>query len=294
MPLGDHSLGKSLENVLAKTSRKETQGGGSAAGQPAEIPLNLIRPPGKNPRKVFDDSKLQDLADNILLHGVMQPIVLRKREAGYEIISGERRYRAAQLAGLATIPSIVREQQDSDQKIAELRLIENIQREDLNAIELAHAYRELIDDHQCTHDDLAKRLGVSRSSISNTMRLLDLHPGVQQEVVGGTLSMGHAKVLAGLERSEQVEFSRRVIDDDLSVRQLENLIRGRELSKAQKREPAPHIKELEKNLGDLFETRVKVKERAGKGSLTIHFDDKNQFKNLVDTVDRVLRESRRT
>ena len=133
------------------------------------------------------------------------------------------------MAGLATIPCIVRAQDDNDQKIAELRLIENIQREDLNPIELGQAYKELIDDHELTHEDLAKRLGISRSSISNVLRLLDLHPGVQEEVSAGQLSLGHAKVLAALEKAEQVSLARRAIDEGLSVRQLENIIKGNEL-----------------------------------------------------------------
>ena len=286
MAFAEHGLGKSLSDVFARTPRKD---GGKGF---LEVDLNQIVPPSQNPRQVFDANALADLAQSILHHGILQPIVVIKRDTGYEIVSGERRYRAAKQAGLTKVPVVVREG-DDQQHLAELRLIENIQREDLNPIELAHAFQALLDQHGLTHEDLAERVGKDRSSVTNALRLLTLPAQIQAEVSAGTLSNGHAKALLGVtDAAWQLTLARRAIEDGLSVREVERLAKAGPGSVVPEAKPKPpHIKELEANLFRLFGTRVKVKEKNGKGSLTLSFTGKEHFQRVVTILDKVVKQS---
>jgi ParB family transcriptional regulator, chromosome partitioning protein len=289
MALSDNSLGRSLSDVFAKTVRREQPKGY------LEIDLGLIVPPTANPRTEFDQHALEELAASLRTHGMLQPIVVMKREVGYEVLSGERRYRAAKLAGLTKVPVVVREENDPQHQ-AELRLIENIQRENLNAIELAKAYQALIDTHGLTHDALADRVNKERSSISNHLRLLGLPEELQGLVSTGALSMGHARALAGITDTVwQRTLARRVIDEDLSVREVERLAKGgpvtaTPMDTARSTKP-PHLRELETNLFHLFGTRVTVKEKGGKGSMTLHFDSKDHFQRVVAIMDRIVKQA---
>jgi ParB family chromosome partitioning protein len=286
MSLSDNTLGRSLSDVFAKTVRREPLRGY------LEVDLGLILPPGKNPRTDFDSKALDELAASIRQHGVLQPIVVLKRDVGYEIISGERRWRAAKLAGLAKVPVVVRDEQDP-KHVAELRLVENIQRENLNPIELARAFQSLLDEHGLTHDALADRVNKERSSITNVLRLLSLPETLQTLVAEGGISTGHAKVLLGLsEPRHQEELARRVVAEQLSVRELERLTRiprsgGAKGAKGK----LPHLRELEDNLARLFGTRVQVTEREGKGAITLHFADRDHFQRLVAIMDRFVKQS---
>lgn len=189
-----------------------------------EIAINRIQPNAEQPRQVFDADKLEELAASIREHGVVQPILVRPVGDGYEIVAGERRWRAAQLAGLRTVPAVVRELTGS--QVMEIALIENLQREDLNPLEEARAYRRLLDEFGLSQEQLAKRLGKSRPQISNTLRLLQLQPEVQALVERGELTMGHAKAVLALESAdEQVHIARQVVEQKLSVRDTEEAVR---------------------------------------------------------------------
>jgi len=286
MAFAEHGLGKSLSDVFARTPRKD---GGKGF---LEIDINQIVPPGQNPRQVFDPAALAELAQSIERHGILQPIVVIKRDTGFEIVSGERRYRAAKQAGLTKVPVVIREG-DDQQHLAELRLIENIQRADLNPIELAQAFQALLDEHHLTHEDLAERVGKERSSISNALRLLALPAQIQAEVSAGTLANGHAKaLLSASDPAWQLQLARRAIEEGLSVREVERLAKAGPGSAVPEAKPKPpHIKELEANLFRLFGTRVKVKEKNGKGSLTLSFSGKEHFQRVVTILDKVVKQS---
>jgi ParB family chromosome partitioning protein len=289
----DSVLGRSLQNILTRTARREGAPAGAAPVGMLEVELGLVRPPAANPRQHFDQASLDELAESIKQHGILQPlVVMRLDDGGFEILAGERRWRAARLAGLERVPVVVRDR-DDPRHIAELRLIENIQRQDLDPVELANAYRALLDEHGLTHEELAARLGKERSSISNTLRLLQLDPGLQKELVTGALSMGHAKALLSLEdAAAQRELARRVIDDGLSVRETEAAVKlkGRATRGAAKPIP-PHIQELEANLHRLFGAPVKVKEQGGKGTLTIAFHSKQSFQRIIEILDKACRQA---
>ena len=287
MALSDNSLGRSLSDVFEKNVRREP-----AKGY-LEVDLTLVAPPAVNPRQEFDQQALIELAASVRQHGILQPIVVMKREVGYEVLSGERRLRAAKLAGLTKIPVVVRDD-SNPQHLAELRLIENIQRENLNPIELAQAYQALIDQHQLTHDALSERLNKERSSISNSLRLLTLPDELQQLVASRQLTVGHAKILAGCsDPGWQRELARQILDQGLSVRDLERLVtRGPPNAKDPRPEAkTAHIRELETNLYHLFGTRVSLKDRGGAGSVTLHFDSHDHFQRVVAIMDRIIKQA---
>lgn len=289
MGLSDNSLGRSLSDVFAKTVRREPPKGYM------EIDLGLITPPSANPRSDFDPQALEELAASLRLHGMLQPIVVLKREVGYEVLSGERRYRAAKLAGLVKVPVVVREE-TNPQHVAELRLIENIQRENLNAIELAKAYQSLIEIHGLTHEGLAERLNKERSGITNNLRLLGLPEEIQRLVVEGALSMGHARALVAIaDAAWQLSLARRIAAEGLSVRDAERLAKASPVTAptapGEGVVKPPHIKELETNLYHLFGTKVTVKEKGGKGAMTLHFDSKEHFQRVVALMDRIIKQA---
>ncbi len=287
MGLSDSGLGRSVSDVLAKTMRRSEPSKGYF-----EVDIGLLTPPKGNPRTDFDRAALEELAASIRLHGILQPIVVMKREVGYEILSGERRYRAAKLAGLAKVPVVVREE-DNPQHLAELRLVENIQRENLNPIELAAAYKSLLELHHLTHDDLAARVNKDRSSVTNAMRLLTLPERIRQLVANGSLTLGHAKALLSCEDlAWQTSLCDRIVGDGLSVREAERLAKeGAPKAVAAPAEKPSHIRELEGNLFRLLGTRVVVKEKGGKGTLSLRFDSKDQFQRVVAIMERFVKQA---
>ena len=296
MAFDTSGLGKSLDNVFARTARRDQNTGRGVQ----EIDINLIMPAANNPRKAFNEKSLQELSQSIKLHGVLQPLVVVKKDGGYEIVAGERRYRASRLAGLERVPVVLRSAEADEQALAELRLIENIQREDLNPIDLALAYKELIDDHKLTQEQLGERLGKERSSITNSLRLLTFNETLRHHIAAGKLSIGQAKVLLAVKDEEaQLSLADQAIAKELTVRALERLVKeqiaisSNKKPSAKKKGKPSHIKELEGNLYRLFGAPVSIKERAGKGSLTVHFESKGAFKRVVDTLDKLLKESQR-
>jgi ParB family chromosome partitioning protein len=255
-----------------------------------EIALEEIAPNPRQPRVEFDDEALDGLAASIRAVGVLQPVIVRVRDGGgYELVVGERRWRAARRAGLDKIPAIVREADDAE--LLRDALIENLHREDLNPLEEAAAYRQLLDDIGLTHEELAERVGRSRSAITNALRLLELAPPVQRRIAGGTLTAAHGRAIAGLaDHDNQERAAQRVVAQNLSVRQTEDLVRrlvaggaGLKVRAASSRLDRPAaILEVEKRLSDMLDTRVSVEVGRRRGTLKI------EFAGLED-LDRIWR-----
>lgn len=251
------------------------------------VPLTEIRSNPRQPRKQFDQEKLDELAASIREHGVVQPIVVRPKGKGFEIVAGERRWRAARLAGATNIPALVRE--FSEAETMEIALIENIQRQELNPIEEAEAYRVLLEEYKLTQEELARRLGKSRPQITNTLRMLDLAPGVRGEVVAGRLSMGHAKVLLGLsDGTAQEALARRVVREGLSVRDTEEALKrssGEKRSVGKESFPRdPNLLELESRLRYRFGNPVRIVPGEKRGRLEIEFYGDEDLSRLLELL----------
>ncbi len=258
----------------------------------AELPVGQVGPNPRQPRQVFDEEALAELVHSVREIGVLQPVVVRPAgtdEAGqprYELVMGERRWRAVQEAGLATIPAIVRETADDD--LLRDALLENLHRAELNPLEEAAAYQQLLDDFGCTHEELAGRIGRSRPQISNTLRLLKLPPAVQRRVAAGVLSAGHARALLGLEDTESMErLAGRIVSEGLSVRAVEEIVAlGDGPVKPARRKPRPggHTSELDdlaSRLGDRLDTRVSVALGRSKGRLSIDFASVEDLNRII-------------
>lgn len=265
---------------------------GRAVGGIDEIPVVSIRANSFQPREQFDEEALAELTASIREVGVLQPVLVRPGDDGYEIIAGERRWRAARRAGLQTIPALVKPADDAT--ALEHAVVENVHRADLNPLEEAAAYQQLIEDFGLTHDEVAGRVGRSRAAISNTLRLLQLPASIQKLLQEGRLSMGHARALLGTpDRSFQEELARRAVGEGLSVRAVEEAVREREEEgdetearrRARRRRlPEPGLLELENLLGDHLLTRVKVSGGPKKGKLTIEFSDLEDLERIYRVI----------
>ncbi len=263
----------------------------------AELPVDHIKPNAVNPRTVFDEDAMAELVHSIREIGLLQPVVVRRTGPdAFELVMGERRWRATQQAGLATIPAIVRETEDT----AMLRdaLLENLHRSNLNPLEEAAAYQQLLEDFACTHEELAQRIGRSRPQISNTMRLLKLSPAVQRRVAAGVLSAGHARALLGVSEADlQDRLAQRVVAEGISVRGLEEIVAvgdvGGAAPRPQRARPkAPGLVELSDRLGDRLETRVKIDLGKAKGKISIEFANTGDLQRIVDLIDPRNRDDR--
>jgi len=256
----------------------------------AELPLDEIRPNPRQPRTVFDEDALDELVGSIREIGVLQPVVVRRAGDGYELIMGERRWRAAGAAGLDAIPAIIRETGDED--LLRDALLENLHRSQLNPLEEAAAYQQLLDDFGCTHDELASRLHRSRPQISNTLRLLKLPPLVQRRVAAGVLSAGHARALLGLADGGAIErLAQRIVAEGLSVRAVEEIVALGGDGLVAKRRAAPRagvrneaLDALATRLSDRFETRVKVALGKSRGRLTVEFASVQDLNRILNTL----------
>ena len=265
--------------------------GGEVAGSWfAELPITQVRPNARQPRQVFEEEALSELVHSIREVGLLQPIVVRRTgEDSYELIMGERRWRASQQAGLTAIPAIVRHTDDND--MLRDALLENLHRSQLNPLEEAAAYGQLLEDFGCTHDELAQRIGRSRPQISNTLRLLKLSPAVQRRVAAGVLSAGHARALLSVEDADlQDRLAARVTAEGISVRGLEEIVSlgpGQTGSpRAQRSRPtAPGLSDLAERLSDRFETRVKVDLGKSKGKITVEFASLDDLRRIVEVMD---------
>jgi ParB family transcriptional regulator, chromosome partitioning protein len=255
----------------------------------ADLPVTAIRPNPRQPRSVFDEDALDELVGSIREIGVLQPVVVRPVADGYELIMGERRWRATQAAGLETIPAIVRQTEDGD--LLRDALLENLHRSQLNPLEEAAAYQQLLDDFGCTHDELAQRIHRSRPQISNTLRLLRLPPLVQRRVAAGVLSAGHARALLGLSDGAAIErLAQRIVAEGLSVRAVEEIVAlGAEDGTPKPRRPRAGVRnealdDLASRLSDRFETRVKVDLGKQRGKLTVEFASVQDLNRILSSL----------
>jgi len=256
----------------------------------AELPVGQIRPNPKQPRTVFDEDALDELVGSIREVGVLQPIVVRDAGDGYELIMGERRWRATQAAGLATIPAIIRDTEDAD--LLRDALLENLHRSELNPLEEAAAYQQLLDDFGCTHEQLATRIQRSRPQISNTLRLLKLPPLVQRRVAAGVLSAGHARALLGLNDGAAIErLAQRIVAEGLSVRAVEEIVSLGGDAAPTPRRAAPRagvkneaLDHLAARLSDRFDTRVKVSLGKSRGRLTVEFASVQDLNRILASL----------
>ena len=248
-----------------------------------EINLSEIRSNPYQPRKTFNQEALQELADSIKTYGVFQPIIVKKSIKGYDLVAGERRVKASKLAGMETIPAIVKD--FSDEMMREIALLENLQRENLTSIELAWAYKGIIDSLHITQDELANKIGKSRSSVTNTLGLLRLPNSVQNMILDGKLSMGHARELSKLEDNDKiVEYAKNIVNNDLSVRDVENLSKSTEVKK---KNPINRVQKdneydyVERKLKEVFGTKVKVDNKK----IEISYDNNNDLDRILDIMN---------
>jgi ParB family chromosome partitioning protein len=254
----------------------------------AEVPVGSIQPNPRQPRTAFDEAAMTELVSSIGEVGVLQPVVLRPVPDGYELVMGERRWRAAQQAGLTTVPAIVRETEDTD--LLRDALLENLHRSELNPLEEAAAYQQLLDDFACTHEELARRIHRSRPQITNTLRLLRLPPAVQRRVAAGVLSAGHARALLGLSDASAIEaLAQRIVAEGLSVRATEEIVAVGAEPRAVPRRPRPGdrneaLEDLAARLSDHFDTRVKISLGKSKGRLTVEFASVQDLNRILSVL----------
>ena len=248
-----------------------------------DIPINEIRPNPYQPRKSFNEEALRELSESIKNHGVFQPIIVKKGIRGYDLIAGERRLRASKMAGLDKIPAIVKD--FSDDEMREIALLENIQRENLTAIELAWAYKGIIDNLDIRQEDLALRIGKSRSHITNTLGLLNLPEEVQKMILNGELSMGHARVLSKMEDESKITgLAKKIINEGLSVHEIEEISKDEEIKKRvpiTRRERNTDYTYIENELKDILGTKVKVDNKK----INIYFENVNDLNRILEIMN---------
>lgn len=281
------ALGKGLgalipeDMVTAPTNEKKEESSKTL------ISINLIKSNSDQPRKFFDDDKIAELAESIKHHGIIQPIILKKNKEDYIIVAGERRWRAAKLLGLKEVPAIVMNLTDKD--ILEISLIENIQRQDLNPIEEAVAYKKLLGEFKLTQEELSRRIGKSRVAISNTMRLMNLTETVQQYLMDGVITEGHGRVLLAIsDENLQCEIAQKVIDEKLSVRELEKFIKF--LNKPKKNierkiQNNPYYKDVTERLQEFLGTKVNISNKNNKGKIEIEYYSDEDLQRILEIIN---------
>ncbi len=269
-------LGKGLESLIPISHIKDRS-------YVTEVEVDQLMPNLYQPRQDFDQEKMDELKESIKAHGIIQPIIVRESTDGYEIVAGERRLKAAKEIGMKKVPVIIR--QFNNLKTFEVALVENIQREDLNPIDQASAFKRLVDEFELTHQELAEMTGKSRTFISNSIRLLNLDSWVKEKVSSGKISFGHAKVLLGLENTQvQQEFGQKIIEQDLSVRYLEQIVsrwsKGRDKKISTERRVIQYFPELENKLIEKLGTKIKIKFNGRRGNLNIEFYSKEDLDRI--------------
>ncbi|WP_422446265.1 ParB/RepB/Spo0J family partition protein [Thermoanaerobacterium sp. DL9XJH110] len=253
-----------------------------------EIPLKEIFANQNQPRKNFDEDKLKELAESMKEHGVLQPVILRKKTKGYELVAGERRWRAAKMAGLEKIPAIVKELSDAD--VMEIALIENLQREDLNPLEEAMAYKQLMDEFGMTQEELSKRVGKSRSQIANTVRLLNLEKEIKDLIADEKLTAGHARALLAVEdKNERIKLAKKISEENLSVRQIEEIVKVKSSKKnadknRRNQDINPAFLDISEKLQGILGTRVKIKGSEKRGKIEIEFYSEDELERILETI----------
>ena len=301
MAVKKKGLGKGLDSLIPEKSNKPL------AKEPAEekresesgsgiqmMQINMVEPNRDQPRKKFDEDAILELADSIKQFGVLQPLLVRKNKDYYEIIAGERRWRAAKLAGIKEVPVIVKEY--SEQEIAEIRLIENIQRENLNPIEEAMAFKKLLEEFQLKQDEVADRVSKSRTAVTNSMRLLKLDDKVQQMIIDEMISTGHARALLAIDDKKlQYELANRIFDEKLSVRETEKLVKEIKNPKKPKEKKAVEnefvYKNLENRMKEVMGTKVSIASKSnGKGKIEIEYYSEKELERMFEMIMTIGKE----
>lgn len=305
--MAKRGLGTGMSDLLAtpnaSKTKAESQSGNQniATSATEEIAIDQISPNKKQPRKVFDEDAIMELSDSIKQHGIIEPLVVSKkkdRKGGeyYQIVAGERRWRAAKEAGLQTVPVVIKEY--TDKEILQIALIENIQREDLNAIEEAQAYESLVKELKLTQDQLAEKVSKSRTAITNAMRLLKLTEKVQTMVIQEQLSAGHARALLAIEdETVQYELAQKIFDEGLSVRETEKLIKDYNGKKDDNKTPTKEqdtqksavvaaYKEKETEIENHLKTKVSIEDKGNKGKIIISYDSLEEFERLYEILNK--------
>lgn len=289
-----HGLGKGLDSLIsAKVEDNPAKGNLSEdVSRETLIKITQIEPNKGQPRRNFNEDSLQELADSIKQHGVIEPLIVQKKGKMYEIVAGERRWRAARIAGLKEIPVIVKEY--SEQEVFEIALIENIQRENLNPIEEAFAYKKLIEEFGLKQDDVANRVGKSRTAVTNSMRLLKLDERVQQMLVDDMIASGHARALLALSDMEmQYQIAMKIFDEKLSVREVERLIKKLTEKAPEKPEKKPQNNEavyrnLEEKLKTIIGSKVVINRKAkDKGKIEIEYYSSEELERIIDLMNQI-------
>ena len=302
MPIKKKGLGKGLDSLIpdnnsmkSVTSEKTVESKEDAAAKSGVqvMKINEVEPNRDQPRKNFDEDALLELSDSIKLFGVLQPVLVRKRKDYYEIIAGERRWRAAKLAGVKEVPVI--EKEYTDQEILEIGLIENIQRENLNPIEEAIAYKRLLEEFNLKQDEVAERVSKSRTAVTNSMRLLKLSDKVQQMIIDDMISTGHARALLAIDDPElQYTLANKIFDEKLSVRETEKLVKEiKNPKKPKEKKPVANsfiYQDLEEKMKSVFGTKVSIASKGkGKGKIEIEYYSDDELEHLFDMMMSIKR-----
>lgn len=282
----DDILAGNVENNLSKIQKDNEQKSiEKIEGTPKEIEIGLIDRNPDQPRKKFDEEALEELANSIKSHGVIQPIIVKKVGERYVIIAGERRYRASRIAGIKTIPCIIKDY--TEQEISEISIIENLQREDLNPIESARAIKNLIESYNLTQDEVADKIGKSRPAVANTLRLLNLPDGIVSLIENNKISAGHGRALLGIEDAiKQKEIAVMILEKGLTVRDVENVIKNVNKPKPViiKAEKSLEIKDFETKIKKLFATKAEIKGNDNKGKIVIEYFSKEDLNRIYDIL----------
>lgn len=251
-----------------------------------ELKITELEANQNQPRRFFDEEALRELSDSIKEHGVVQPIIVRKTDDNYQIVAGERRWRAARLAGLKTVPVVVKDY--SNIQVMQIALIENLQRQDLNSIEEALAYKSLIEEHDMTQEDISGKIGKSRSAIANTLRLLNLPDEIRNMVVHGRISAGHARaLLAVVDKGKQIEIAQRIIDQQLNVRDIEKLVMQKDkVTEKKEKKKDVEIVELEEQLKRTFATKVSIVHKKNKGKIEIEYYSNDDLERILELLQK--------
>lgn len=290
-----NALGRGLSALLENASTDITATESKPLHSISEIPISQVQANPFQPREEFEETALNELADSIRVHGIIQPITVRKLGYdSYQIISGERRTRAARLAGLTTIPAFIR--LADDQGMLEMALIENIQREELNAMEIAFSYKRLVDECSLNQEQLGERVGKNRSTVNNYMRLLKLPDNIQAALRDNQISMGHARAIITIENSDEQQYLfNKMLEDGLSVREVENLVRAASERKDEEVKATANVRkkpdlpgafsDLQKALSNKLEVKVKIKaDERGRGQVTIPFKSQQDLKRIMELL----------
>lgn len=286
-------LGRGLDSLFGnyeeendnKTKEVEIKTETIVVNEPKEIEIGLIDRNPDQPRKIFDDEALAELATSIKNYGVIQPIIVREKDGRYIIIAGERRWRASRLAGLKTIPCVIKDY--TEQEVSEIAIIENLQREDLNPIESAKAIKSLINQYNLTQDEVADKIGKSRPAVANTLRLLSLPESIIALVEGNKLTAGHARALLGIDNpAKQKEIALLIIKNNLTVRDVENIIKhlNNPTKETVKKEKSLEIKDFEDKIKRVFSTKVQIKGTDSKGKIVIDYYSKDDLERIYDIL----------